>query len=338
MPLNHQIFDSRSSISNPQNVLGDNIALSVVSEWSDRNSAASTCCFQEQNAVWHLIIELLSGTDISNYPATIVLHNLGHRHRIAALRSSLRMHRRRHPQSLEGPVIELSKDNNKWKKYAGMENDDQTSPADGTEEGRSSMAVYCVEFKETSTAVYSAPLSQIYNLSINKSFIPEQWKCSTITPVAKVARPTVCAEYRPISVTPIMSRLLEKVIVKDYIYPALIHPACTHLFHDQFAFRPTGSTTAALVSLIHKISSLLVEYPYRTYTSLLLIFRKAFDTVRHSTLLAKCADLPIEDAVYNWLMSFLDNRTHCTKIYWLHNNPVWGGSMLALFRALALAR
>jgi len=155
------------------------------------------------------------------------------------------------------------------------------------------------------------PLSQIYNLSINQSFIPEQWKCSTITPVAKVARPTVCAEYRPISVTPIMSRLLEKVIVKDYIYPALIHPACTHLFHDQFAFRPTGSTTAALVSLIHKISSLLVEYPYVHVIA--LDFSKAFDTVRHSTLLAKCADLPIEDAVYNWLMSFLDNRTHCTK-------------------------
>ena len=130
------------------------------------------------------------------------------------------------------------------------------------------------------------PLSQIYNLSINKSLIPEQWKCSTITPVAKVARPTVCAEYRPISVTPIMSRLLEKAIVKDYIYPALVHPDCTHLFHDQFAFRPTGSTTAALVSLIHKISSLLVEYPYVHVIA--LDFSKAFDTVRHSTLLAKC--------------------------------------------------
>ena len=106
--------------------------------------------FSRTNAVWHLIIELLSGTDISNYPATIVLHNLGHRHRIAALRSSLRMHRRR--QSLEGPVIELSKDNNKWKKYAGMENDDQTSQADGAVEGRSSMDVDCVEFKETSIA------------------------------------------------------------------------------------------------------------------------------------------------------------------------------------------
>ena len=141
------------------------------------------------------------------------------------------------------------------------------------------------------------PTADLCNLSINKSLIPEQWKCSTITPVAKVARPTVCAEYRPISVTPIMSRLLEKVIAKDYIYPALIHPDCTHLFHDQFAFRLTGSTTAALVSLIHKISSLLVEYPYVHVIA--LDFSKFVDTVRHSTLLAKCADLPIEDAVYN---------------------------------------
>ena len=59
------------------------------------------------------------------------------------------------------------------------------------------------------------PLSQIYNLSINKSSIPEQCKCSSITPVAKVAKPAICADYRPISITPIMSRLLEKVIVKN---------------------------------------------------------------------------------------------------------------------------
>ena len=96
------------------------------------------------------------------------------------------------------------------------------------------------------------------------------------------------------------------------MYPALIHPDCTHLFQDQFAFRPNGFTTAALVSLIHKISSLLVEYPYVHVIA--FDFSKAFHTVRHSTLLAKCADLLVEDAVYNyWLMSFLDYRTHCTK-------------------------
>ena len=44
-----------------------------------------------------------------------------------------------------------------------------------------------------------------------------------------------------------------------------------------------------------------------------LDFSKAFDTVRHSTLAAKCADLPIEDEVHNWVLEFLDDRVHCTK-------------------------
>ena len=66
-----------------------------------------------------------------------------------------------------------------------------------------------------------------------------------------------------------------------------------------------------MVSPIHKISSLLVEYPYVHVIA--LDFSKTFDTVRNSTLLAKCADLSIDDAVYNWHVRFLDNRTLCTK-------------------------
>ena len=48
-------------------------------------------------------------------------------------------------------------------------------------------------------------------------------------------------------------------------------------------------------------------------TCLHLISLRAFDTVRHSTLAAKCADLPIEDEVHNWVLEFLDDRVHCTK-------------------------
>ena len=44
-----------------------------------------------------------------------------------------------------------------------------------------------------------------------------------------------------------------------------------------------------------------------------LDFSKAFDTVRHSTLLAKFADLPISDCVYNWLLDYFSNRRHCTR-------------------------
>jgi len=43
---------------------------------------------------------------------------------------------------------------------------------------------------------------------------------------------------------------MEKLIVKDYLYLILMHPDYSYLFQCQFAFCPTGSTTAELVYLI----------------------------------------------------------------------------------------
>ena len=121
------------------------------------------------------------------------------------------------------------------------------------------------------------PLSDIYKLSLNRVFAPRQWKCSIITPVAKVPKPTECADFRPISVTPILSPLLGKTIVKNCLYPVLVNSKCGHLFREQFAFRPTGSTTSALISLTHEISNLLQKYLYVQVFA--LDFSKAFDTV-----------------------------------------------------------
>ena len=166
-------------------------------------------------------------------------------------------------------------------------------------------------FLRTVAPFLAKPLSVVYNLSLNRTFVPKQWKSSIITPVAKTSKPAQCADFRPISVTPLLSRLMEKIVVSNFLYPALINPKCEQLFRDQFAFRPTGSTTSALISLIHHISSLLQNYPYVHVFA--LDFSKAFDTVRHSTLAAKCADLPIEDEVHNWVLEFLNDRVHCTK-------------------------
>jgi len=49
-----------------------------------------------------------------------------------------------------------------------------------------------------------------------------------------------------------------------------------------------------------------------------LDFSKAFDTVRHSTLLQKIALLDLPDFVYNWLVDFFEGRSHCTA----HNDLV----------------
>ena len=66
-------------------------------------------------------------------------------------------------------------------------------------------------------------------------------------PVPKVAQPKACGDFRPLTVTPMLSRLLEKLVVRQFIFLVLIE---NDDLSDLFAFRPTGSTTAAL-SIFH---------------------------------------------------------------------------------------
>ena len=166
-------------------------------------------------------------------------------------------------------------------------------------------------FLRISAPYLSRHLARLYNISLNRSEVPKQWKASIITPVAKCAKPTSCCEYRPISITPIVSRVLEKIIVRKFLYPVLTNPEHSLLFKDQFAFRPTGSTTAALIYLTHILAEMLEIYPFVHLIS--LDFSRAFDTVRHSTLLQKTANLPIQDEVYNWFIDYFDGRKHSTK-------------------------
>ena len=50
---------------------------------------------------------------------------------------------------------------------------------------------------------------------------PLQWQCAIVTPVPKVSRPTSLADYRSISITPLLSRLLEKLVVQNWLLTAI---------------------------------------------------------------------------------------------------------------------
>ena len=63
------------------------------------------------------------------------------------------------------------------------------------------------------------------------------------------------------------------LVVRNWLYPA-IDPAA---IADQFAFKPTGSTTCALTFFMHHVTRLLEEHSY--VRCLLIDFSKAFDVV-----------------------------------------------------------
>ena len=118
----------------------------------------------------------------------------------------------------------------------------------------------------------SIPLSILFNISHRTGIISAEWKTANIVPVHKKGDKSSINNYRPISLTSILSKIFEKCI-RDEL---LTH--CKHLLHDnQHGFLPYKSCTTQLLPFSHDISlSLnscgLIDVVY-------FDFAKAFDTV-----------------------------------------------------------
>jgi len=109
-----------------------------------------------------------------------------------------------------------------------------------------------------------------------------------------------------------VSRIFEKIVTRQVIYPILADPVSSVEFSDQYGFRPTGSTTAAITAILDDITCMLQSSPYMHIIA--LDFSKAFDTVRHHSLLSKFSRFHITDNLHNWLVSYFAGRAHHTKI------------------------
>ena len=145
-------------------------------------------------------------------------------------------------------------------------------------------------------------ITKLINNTLNSGRPPTAWKSALVTPIQKTSSVKSFSDLRPISVTPILSRLVEKLVVRKYIIPALP----PELISDQFAYRPTGSTTAALVSLTHIVAQRLESCNY--VRCLLIDYSKAFDTIHHPTLFRKFLDLPIPFQIQRWIFRFFTGR------------------------------
>ena len=166
-------------------------------------------------------------------------------------------------------------------------------------------------FLKLAAPLISSSLTHLVNQSILTSTVPAQWKNACITPLPKISHPADPSDFRPISITPVLSRAIERCIVRKFLYPCFNFPPPTLSFADQFAFRPSGSTTAAIISTLDIIANLLTSNPHVHLIA--LDFSKAFDSIRHSTLLEKMAFLDMPDYIYNWLTDYFEGHLQCTR-------------------------
>lgn len=155
----------------------------------------------------------------------------------------------------------------------------------------------------------------IFNCSILSGRVPSQWLTAIVTPIPKIPQPLHYCDLRPISVTPILSRVVEKLIVNKWLRSAIP----SHSIADQFAFRRTGSTTAALVYLMHHVTRFLETNSY--VRCLMIDFSKAFDIVDHAIIVEKISKLSLPWFITNWLISFLCHRKIIVKFNHLMSQP-----------------
>ena len=157
-------------------------------------------------------------------------------------------------------------------------------------------------------AELSSIVTKLINYSLTESVVPRIWKTAHITPVPKCSPVSAPSDLRPISVTSILSRTVERLIVRNYLTPLLQ----SDVFNDQYAYKPTGSTTCALIDFTHRIHTMLETSRY--VRCILIDFSKAFDMVDHAILIQKLSSMKMPSLVLKWIASFLTDRTHATRL------------------------
>ena len=152
-------------------------------------------------------------------------------------------------------------------------------------------------------------LTYLFNQSITKGEVPEQWKHKRICPIYKSGSKTATQNYRPISILPVVSKMLEK-IVHEQLYDYLLK---TELINPkQSGFRKGHSTATAVIEVSDHILSEMSKGSI--VAALFIDLAKAFDTVDHNILLKKLHHYGVQGTEQKWLKSYLSGRHQVTMV------------------------
>jgi hypothetical protein len=162
--------------------------------------------------------------------------------------------------------------------------------------------------KNCSDNIYQ-PLSFIYQMFFDSSFLPGVWLQAYITPVFKKGDPTLPSNYRPISLTCTICKIMESII-KDQLVSYLILKGLIN--KHQHAFIARHST---VTNLLECTSDWAISLSNHSPVDVLYIdFSRAFDSVVHSKLIYKLISFGVKGLLLNWIVAFLSGRSQCVVV------------------------
>ena len=121
------------------------------------------------------------------------------------------------------------------------------------------------------------PLEHIFNLSLSTGCCPDLLKLAKVIPIFKKDDPTQVTNYRPISLLPCISKILEKIVYKRLDSFLSLYKI---LNSAQFGFRKKFSTNFAINKLLDSVINSLSKKDH--IIAIFMDLSKAFDTIDHN--------------------------------------------------------
>ena len=161
------------------------------------------------------------------------------------------------------------------------------------------------EFKDK----LKTPITIIINISFLTGKFPKQCKMANITPIFENGNKLDSSNYRPISLLPNISKILEKVM-NFRLSKFLEKFHC--LYKKQFGFRNAHSTNHTLISITEEIRKALDNNEFSC--GVFLDFQKASDTANHKILIGKLHHYGLRGVTLSRFESYLTNRIQQTIV------------------------
>lgn len=157
--------------------------------------------------------------------------------------------------------------------------------------------------KEAASEI-SPILRHIFQKSLDSGQIPTDWRIANICPLYKKGDRSCPTNYRPISLTSIVCKVLEHIVCSNLMRHMDAHNILTDRQH---AFRRNHSCVTQLCHVINDWAS-AIDANQQT-DAFILDFAKAFDTVPHERLKSKLHSYGITGKTLNWIDAFLCQRS-----------------------------
>jgi hypothetical protein len=153
------------------------------------------------------------------------------------------------------------------------------------------------------------PLAHIFKASLVSGVFPDKMKLATVRPIHKRGDTQESGNYRPISILPALSKILEKLVYKRLMYFIKQYNILTDIQHG---FRENKSTQSASQSFIEYIQEAMDKIFY--IVGIFLDLTRAYDVLNHDILVNKLNCYAVRGTTNQWFKSYLLHHTQFVEL------------------------